>query len=91
MGVWLGASLTAIAGAGLMRSYRRRRGASMGLGHYLVGAYAGLAVAVGIAFAVDTRIAAAVLGAGVVAAAFAAMLVAGVRGRTASSPVTPHT
>jgi len=85
MGSWLVAVLPALVGATTAGNYRRRRGGRASLRHYMLGAYAALAIVVAVAAMLgssSSHFAAAVLGSGIVGAAFAAMLVAGVKARS---------
>ncbi|HEY9225741.1 MAG TPA: hypothetical protein VIP11_03785, partial [Gemmatimonadaceae bacterium] len=83
IGVWLAASLPALAGAGFAARRRVGGGRELRLRHCLLGAYAATAVIVAVSGLADFRLAAALFGSGIVGAGAAAMLVAGLRDQTA--------
>lgn len=84
MGAWLATALSALAGAGVVAKRRLGTAKELRLRHCALGGYAALALVVGISAIGDVRLAAALLGSGIVSTFAAAMLVAGMKGRSAT-------
>lgn len=92
MGVWLATSLSALVGAGLVAKRRLASRTGLRLRHAAFGAYAASGFVIAVSAIADVRLAAALLGSGIVSAFAAAMVVAGYKNRSAKAvgPRTPE-